>query len=90
MEVSGIESEEVRNLCVKYDGHITEAMALGGWWKMGMESSKPDWNPGSGLLNKASVETTDRDSGLQISHYFEELVRIQRDDKGNMSDLHLP
>lgn len=88
--VSGIKFEEARNFSVKGDWCITGAMALGQWWKMGLESSRHGWSPRSGLLRRAPVERALQDPGLQISHYFEELVIIQRGDKGKMSDLYLP
>lgn len=62
----------------------------GKWWKMGLESGRPGWHPISGLLSRAPVERARGDSRLRISHYFEELVRIQRDDTGKVSDLYLP
>ena len=63
---------------------------MGQWWKMGLESSRHGWSPHSGLLRRVPVERALQNPGLQISHYLEELVRIQRGDKGKMSDLYLP
>ena len=46
--------------------------------------------PCSGQLWRAPVERALQDAGLQISHYFEELVRVQRGDKGKVSDVYIP
>lgn len=73
---------------MKFDGHITEAMALGSV-EDGLGLWKADWNPGSGLLSRASRKRAWRYCELQISHHFEELGRIQRD-KCEVSDLYLP
>lgn len=52
-----------------------------------MESGTPGWKPGSGA-QQGNLERAPSYHELQISYHFEELGRIQGDDKCTVSDLY--